>query len=392
MSKIKVNSLEGVGASTPAISIDNASGTCTANITNNLSNRNLIINGAMQVAQRGTSSSSTNGIGCVDRFHNIRAGHDEEPTQAQHALTSSDTGPYEEGFRFSYHVTNGNQSSGAGAGDYMSMRYKIENQDIANSGWNYTSASSFITFSFWVKSSVAQNFYGYLKSTDGTDQRYAYETGSLTANTWTKITKTISGNSNLQFDNNALQGLEIYLSQFWGTNYTDSGVSLNTWGAWSGGSRTPDNTATWYEADNATFELTGVQLEVGSVATDFEHRSFAVEKRLCMRYYQQYTNIVATGYASDSSNTSYHHGFTFPVEMRAAPTYSITNTGSSNGQYVTDGNNNVYISSLSGGDFQAHNMAVHYNLTGDLTNFSSAYLFGVDATAYQTTHKLSAEL
>ena len=68
MSKIKVNSLEGVGASTPAISIDNSSGTCTANITNNLSNRNFIINGAMQVAQRGTSSTST-GYQTVDRFN-----------------------------------------------------------------------------------------------------------------------------------------------------------------------------------------------------------------------------------------------------------------------------------------------------------------------------------
>ena len=59
-------------------------------------NKNLIINGAMEVAQRGTSTSSVNGIGCVDRFHNIRAGQDEEPTQAQHALTSADTGPYAE--------------------------------------------------------------------------------------------------------------------------------------------------------------------------------------------------------------------------------------------------------------------------------------------------------
>ena len=78
--------------------------------------------------------------------------------------------------------------------------------------------------------------------------------------------------------------------------------------------------------------------------------------------------------------------------MRSAPTYSITNTGSTAGQYVTDGNNNVSISSLSGGDFQTHNMAVHYNLSGDLTNFSAAHLFGVDSTTYQTTHKLSSEL
>ena len=304
-------------------------------------NKNIIINGAMQVAQRGTSSSSVNGIGTVDRFHNIRAGHDEEPTQAQHALTSSDTGPYEEGFRFSFHVTNGNQSGGAGAGDYMSMRYKTENQDIANSGWNYTSASSFITFSFWVKSSVAQNYFGYLKSTDGTDQRYAYETGTLTADTWTKITKTIPGNSNLQFDNNAQQGLEIYLSQFWGTNYTDSGVSLNTWGNWSGGSRTPDNTSTWWTTDNATFEITGVQLEVGSLATEFEHRPFGDELRRCQRYYNEsYSYGTAAGTATTTGAYVYSlpgsqtyaavPSVRFPVVMRAAPTVTSYSTHNAN--------------------------------------------------------------
>jgi len=288
-------------------------------------NKNLIINGAMQVAQRGTSSSSTNGIGCVDRFHNIRAGQDEEPTQAQHALTSSDTGPYGEGFRFSFHVTNGNQTSGAGTNDYMSMRYKFEAQDIANSGWNYTSATSFITFSFWIKSSVAQNFYGYIKTTDGTDQRYAYETGSLTADTWTKITKTIPGNSNLQFDSTNLQGLEIYLSQFWGTAFTDSGVSLNTWGAYASGTRMPDNTSTWWTTNDATFEITGVQLEVGSVATDFEHRSFAQELALCHRYC--YVNTLNNGdntgiHGYCFNTTTMRAMISFPVPMRTEPTYT----------------------------------------------------------------------
>jgi len=328
MSTLKVGAIRGVSASSDAVTVAN-DGTCTANITNNLSNRNLIINGAMQVAQRGTSSSSTNGIGCVDRFHNIRSGHDEEPTQAQHALTSSDTGPYGEGFRFSFHVTNGNQSSGAGTNDYMSMRYKIEAQDLANSGWNYTSTSSFITFSFWIKSSVAQNFYGYIKTTDGTDQRYAYETGSLTADTWTKITKTIPGNSNLQFDSTNLQGLEIYLSQFWGTAFTDSGVSLNTWGAYASGTRMPDNTSTWWTTNDATLEITGVQLEVGSVATDFEHRSFGQELELCKRYFYRWNKTGSSRYTFSGGYQSHNdNGFidvNFSPEMRAAPTVgSIT--------------------------------------------------------------------
>ena len=351
--------------------------------------RNLIINGAMEVAQRGTSfTGTTYGL---DRMKQEHSGTDEAPTYAQ-VDVSSGTSPYTEGFRKALKITNGNQTSGAGSSDYLYFWYILEAQDLAKSGWNYTSASSFITISFWIKSSVAQNFYGFLQTADGTDMSLAYETGSLTADTWTKIVKTIPGNSNLQFDNDANAGLYWAPARaFDGTDRTAS-MSLDTWATYSGSSRTPDATSTWYTTNDATLEFTGLQMEVGSQATAFEHRSFAEELSLCRRYYQQYTNIVGTGYASDSANTSYHHGFTFPVEMRSAPTYSITNTGSTAGQYVTDGNNNVSISSLSGGDFQTHNMAVHYNLSGDLTNFSAAHLFGVDSTTYQTTHKLSSEL
>ena len=170
-------------------------------------NKNLIINGAMQVAQRGTPSTS-NGHQTVDRYNMNSVGHDEAPTQAQADVVAG-TSPYNSGFRKSLKITNGNQTSGAGAADELGVRYSIEAQDVANSGWNYTSASSFITLSFWVKSSVAQNFYGYLLSLDGTIQKYAFETGALSADTWTKVTKTIPGNSNITIDNNTDEGFRI---------------------------------------------------------------------------------------------------------------------------------------------------------------------------------------
>ncbi len=166
MSEIKVNSIKGVGASAAAITVNNSDGTCTANITNNLSNRNLIINGAMQVAQRGTSSTSS-GHYSVDRFKITNTGTDEAPTQAQVDVASGTT-PYTNGFRKAIKVTNGNQTSGAGAGDLVAIDYTIEAQDIANSGWNYLSTSSYVTLSFWIKSSVAQNFYVMIRSEDTT--------------------------------------------------------------------------------------------------------------------------------------------------------------------------------------------------------------------------------
>ena len=247
--------------------------------------KNLIINGAMQVAQRGTSSTSS-GYYTVDRFQVNYSGTDEAPTQAQVDVASG-TSPYTSGFRKALKITNGNQTSGAGADDYIRIIHFLEAQNVAQSGWNYVSSSSNITLSFWVKSSVAQNFYGFLLTNDGTAYSYPFETGSLTADTWTKITKTIPGNSNLTVNNDNGTGLEFQITPFYGTNKTGS-VSLNAWGAFSSSARTPDYTSTWYTTNDATFEITGVQLEVGSVATDFEHRSFAQELELCKRYYEQF--------------------------------------------------------------------------------------------------------
>ena len=134
MSTLKVNTIRHTGASSDAVTLA-SDGSCTVKATNNLSNRNLIINGAMQVAQRGTSVTD-DGYQTVDRFRLGYEGSDNHLTQAQHALTSSDTGPWEKGFRYSYHITNGNQTSGAGTGDKAEIRYQVEAQDMASSGWN----------------------------------------------------------------------------------------------------------------------------------------------------------------------------------------------------------------------------------------------------------------
>ena len=316
MSTLKVAAIKGVSASSDAITLAN-DGTCTANMTNNISNRNLIINGAMQVAQRGTSSTSA-GIQTVDRFQVNHNGADEAPTQAQVDVTSGTT-PYTLGFRKAFKITNGNQTSGAETGDFINYQYIFEAQDIANSGWNYVSSSSNVTLSFWIKSSVAQNFYGHLQTVDGTAQNYPFETGSLSADTWTKITKTITGNSNLTFNNDNGEGLKLFITAFYGTDYTGS-VSLNTWAAYASGTKTPDQTSTWYTTNDSTLEITGVQLEVGSVATDFEHRSYAQELALCQRYmYRCQDKLIGNAInASDFYNPRLDH----PVPMRASPSLS----------------------------------------------------------------------
>ena len=312
----------------------NITGVCTATSfsgsgenltrTTQLSHRNLIINGAMQVAQRGTTYTGANNYNTIDRFKVIHSGLNEDVTSSQIEISSGTT-PYSLGFRKAFRMTNGNQSAGAGTADYLSFQYRIEAQDLASCGWDYKSTSNYITLSFWIKSSVSQNFGCFIRTHDGSQMTFPFETGALSANTWTKITRTIPGNGAIGFSNDAGTGMEINISQFWGTNYTTSSKPLDTWGAYANDSRLKDFPAsTWYTTNDATFELTGVQLEVGEQATPFEHRSFTEDLIRCQRYF------VKTNFSSHV--TAYFGGthlfrqlpFHCPTPMRAQPSFSLS--------------------------------------------------------------------
>jgi len=290
-----------------------------------LSHRNIIINGDFKIAQRG-SSSTASGIKTVDRFSLDHSGTDEAPTQAQVDVAAGTT-PYELGFRKAFRVTNGNQGFGSTSAesDFMRMLYLIEAQDIANSGWNYKSSSSYITLSFWVKTSVAQTYYFNFRAYDGTQKMYCFSV-ALSANTWTKVTKTIPGHADLSFDNNNGTGMYIQWYQFRGTNNTGT-VTLNQWNNYDSSILTPDQTSTWYTTNDATFEITGVQLEVGSVATPFEHRSYADELRRCQRYYYKIEHDPA--YSDITIGTGHQNGAygvvtcQNPVPMRTKPSITV---------------------------------------------------------------------
>ena len=286
------SSLTGVGASFGNSSVNSAGiATFSAFVPTaqgSLSHRNIIVNGDMRLAQRGTSSTSS-GYHTVDRFKYTASGVDNAPTQSQSDVAAGTT-PYTLGFRKAYKITNANQTS-VGVSDRIRLEVNLEAQDIANSGWNYKDPNSFITLSFWCKSSVAQNFYANIRTPDGSSQQYSFETGSLTADTWTKVIKTIPGNSNLTFDNNAELGWNMDITMFMGTDNTTSGNTMNQWYAYDSQNQMPDNTSTWYTTNGATWEITGMQLEVGPVATPFEHLSFAENKRRCYRYCQRGRHI-----------------------------------------------------------------------------------------------------
>tara|TARA_B100000242_G_scaffold273785_1_gene227682 strand:+ start:313 stop:1458 length:1146 start_codon:yes stop_codon:yes gene_type:complete len=323
-SRLIVNSIRHTGGSADAVTLA-SDGTCTANITNK-PNTNILMNGAMLVAQRGTSSTS-NGYQTIDRFAVFYGGTDEAPTQAQVDLTSSDT-PYSLGFRKALKVTNGNQTSGAGTNDFIEIMQKFEGQDINSSGWDFTSSSSFITISFWIKSSVAQTFYGKMRITEASaNKEYTFAVNATTS--WQKITKTIPGASGLNPVNTNALGGWFDLIPFFGTAYSGS-MTLDQWNTYDASAAVPDMTSTWYTTNDATLEYTGLKMEVGSVATDFEHRSYGQELSLCQRYYIRLT--------AGGSNALHFTGSTkqqqyvscarveLPTTMRTAPSISFTGT------------------------------------------------------------------
>lgn len=286
-----------------------------------LSNRNLIINGAMQVAQRGTSATG-NGYKTVDRM-NLGGGTtaNTDVSQAQQVLSSSDT-PYAEGFRYSWKMTNNTATSNNN--DYVEPTYQFENQDLVTSGWEYTNPNSNLTLQFWVKSSLAGTYYVRFLETSGTLHSYVSPV-TLEAGVWKKVVVTITGDAALDIPLNNGTNFRINFNIYYGPDFTDNSCPLNQWHVFSGPAEYPDFLQNWKNTAGATFEITGVQLEVGDTATPFEHRSYGQELALCQRYYE----IICEGTEPFGTATSWTGGHSyisnaFKTEKRAIPTVSYT--------------------------------------------------------------------
>ena len=339
----------------------------------------------MNVNQYGSSSSTSTGRKIFDRWN--PGWSSGTITQSKETLTSG--GAYDAGHRSCFRLTN-TSAVGSGAGDYVEIWYKWEAQDIAKSGWNYKSASSYITLSFWLRSSVAQTYSCTIQTRDGTSYFHPFTAVISSANTWTKITKTFAGNSNLQIDDNNGDGLMMWINPMQGSAYHNGSWNTDGWFAASGNSMFAGTTdTTWGTTAGATWDLTGVQLEVGSVATDFEHRSFGQELALCQRYWQQsYAHGTAAG-TNTSSNTIVWYpdatcnyasvSFSLPVVMRAVPTTTIysptgasgkirnTDSGTDLNSYVNTSNDSFLMFAVGNQQVNTNNtVKCHYTASAEL--------------------------
>jgi len=255
----------------------------SAKTTGVITNPNIAINGSMEVIQRQppSASSTVTGYKTVDRWNANWGGTSAGITQAQVALTSG--GPYDEGHRYVFKCTN--TSNTTAADKWFYIRQGVEAKILRNCGWQYNSTSSYITYSFWAKSSLAGTYYVFLYMADGTPQSFR-KSFALSAATWTKVSVTIPGAANITIDDNTGLGCNLDIHVDRGTNYTGSGgIADNAWGQHASATGTPDYAQAWQNTSSATFEVTGCKLELGQSATSYDHLGFDKELERCQRYY-----------------------------------------------------------------------------------------------------------
>ena len=310
-------------------------------VADKLGVRNLIINGAMTVAQRATSTSTILGgtnYTTLDRFKAQTAGY----TTAAGTVSQSTEAPTGFSKSIRFNVTTPETISG---GDLANIRYRVEAQDIQNLEYG-TSQAKTTTLSFYVRSSITGT-YGISVFQDDATRNLGLTYSVNTANTWEYKTLTIPGDTSGTINNDTGEGLQIAWNLSVGSTF--KGTDNTTWGAYSNA-----RWATGHAVDlvgvTSDFYLTGVQLEVGNTATPFEHRSFADELARCQRYFQKsYNYSVAPGTATTVGmlhlrKNSISSGITdFVIRlhppMRANPTaviYSTSDGASGNLRNETD--------------------------------------------------------
>ena len=286
-----------------------------------LSNRNLVINGAMQVAQRGTSTASVTGNG----YHACDRWHLELSGLGTFTISQSTDAPT--GFSNSFKVDCTTADASPAASDYMVVQQKIEAQTLRQLGYGASGAKA-MTLSFYVKSNKTGTYEIMHFASDGA--RAVNSTYTInSANTWEFKSVSIPGDTGGTMNNDNGEGLRSLFYLGVGSQ-RQSGTTPTDWQAYAIANEAPSQTVNI--ADNTANEwlITGVQLEVGEQATPFEHRSFGDELFRCQRYYQAHGNGVSglsfsindmpASIATDTVNIT---GKFFVKMMRAAPTMVI---------------------------------------------------------------------
>ena len=336
--------------------ITDANGGNTTSINNTTPNayntvgKNLVINGAMQIAQRGTSSTgiTSSGYYTCDRWKMLLA--------TLGTWTSEQSTDAPDGFSNSLKLSCTTADASPASGEYAILHYQMEGLSLQQLAKGTTSAKS-VTLSFWVKSNktgdLQVNFY------DNDNTRIIGNTVTINSSaTWEKKTLTFAGDTSGAFNNdNTLAGfLEFFLDS--GSSFS-SGSVPTSWEAATNADRNAGGTLALADSTSNYINITGVQLEVGESATEFEHRPYGMELQLCQRYYwRQYVsgaNVIYDRVYWNGAGNNAIFNFPAPAGMRINAA-TVTCSPTTNGTGVTftyhpHGNIIVYRVSASGDNY-----------------------------------------
>ena len=288
--------------------------------------RNIVINGAMNVAQRATS---TTGIGAngnvfvVDRFKTFAGS-----TAGRATVSQTADGP--SGFANCLKLDCTTADTSIAAAEFFGVAYDFEGQDLQQLKKG-TSDAEKVTLSFYVKGNAAATYTCELKDNDNT--RIIAQTFAVTTS-WNEIVLTFNADTTGALDDDNASSLSLNIWLHAGSTYNGGTFASNVWASQTIANRVADETS-FFDSTDREFFITGVQLEVGSVATPFEHRSFGEELALCQRYYWQFgagdPNYTPIGTGVSEGSFSNIAMF-YPTKMRAAPAIAY-----SSGVQVFDG-------------------------------------------------------
>jgi hypothetical protein len=294
-----------------------------------LSNRNLILNGSMQVAQRSASFATSVSFG----YHTV----DRIKIQGSSSVgqwTSSQDSDAPAGFTKSFKLDCTTADTSLGTTDHFGFAYLPEGFHMDSVGKG-TSGAKPMTLSFYLKATVIKTMVVEL-SDAGNSRHVNFAVTPSATNTWERVTLSIPADTSGSFNqgtNSKAAELNFWLGA--GTNYT-TGSTQATWVA-----RTAANimagVSNWADSTSNAIWITGVQLEIGEQATPFEHRSYGNELAACQRYYYQLTSQLAYrryGMSTYDTSTNYSALIPFPVQMRTTPSLSTTGTASDYAVYA----------------------------------------------------------
>ena len=299
--------------------------------------RNIVINGAMQVAQRGTSqtgitASANEGYTTVDRFAFDGGTHGG-------AFTASQSTDAPDGFKTSLKMDCTTADTSTAAGELQMLQTRFEGQDLQQLKKGTSSAEK-VTVSFYVKGNASATYMCELQDSD--NSRTNGQTFAVTTS-WNRIILTFVGDTSGALDNDNALSLRL---NFWfnaGSTYTGGTFTSNQWTTTA--NERVGTITNFFDSTDREFFITGIQMEVGSQATPFEHRSFGEELALCQRYFEK-SYSVGTAPASDTSaglittdsmggdtTTAYlTHQLEYRVAKRSAPTVVIYDQAEASGK------------------------------------------------------------